>query len=469
MSEGGMRFQTGLRKRAHFLTLVPEVAAFVLLFLICLMHYNDETKPERVSIALSCYGVFLLTLIDLSILRSGIREKFSNQYRGLVFCCALYLFCDGLFWHVHGIREQRPLIILAGMGYELLQPVMTVLFWQLLRSWIREYTARERKLDRIMQGLSVLYALMIVADTLTGWMFTVDPETGLYHRGPGHWISVIYPSVMVVLVLIRILRNRESIRTKMVLMIHPLVPFICLLIQRMAGDWGPSLLPLAMCSAVIFHYTNVYVRVQQVTAQREQALAESKLRSLQAQINPHFIYNALSSVASLCDSDPTAAQEMVYQLSDYLHDNFSDLSKPNLTTFEEELNHLKHYISIEEKRFPNIRMEYDLKVTNFQLPRMTLQPLVENAVKHGICKRRKSAGTIRLTSETVGDAYEIRIEDNGVGFDTLPEGPDHIGIANVRTRLELLCQGTLTVTGKKDEGCIVKIRIPADQNRTEEA
>ena len=467
MPEGGKRFLTGFSKRIHFLSLALELAAFITLFLISLMHYNDPAKPERVNIALNCFGIFLLSLIDLSILRSGKREKFNNEYRSLVFCCAMYLFCDSFFWHVHGLRDQRPAVILTGMGYELLQPVMTVIFWKLLKSWIHEYTARERKLDRIMQTFSMLYVLIILAGTLTGWLFTVDPETGLYRRGPGHWISMIYPTVMVTLVLIRILYNRENARTKMMLLVYPLVPFLCLLIQRLAGDWGPSLLPLSMCSAVIFHYTNVYVRVQQVTAQREQALAESKLRSLQAQINPHFIYNTLGSVASLCDSDPSAAQEMVYQLSDYLHDNFSDLGKPNLTAFEEELNHLKHYISIEEKRFPNIRMEYDLKAMNFQLPRMTLQPLVENAVKHGICKRRKSAGTIRVASDFTGDAYEIRIEDNGVGFDTLPEGPDHIGIVNVRTRLELLCSGTLTVTGKKDEGCTVIIRIPADQTGAE--
>lgn len=140
---------------------------------------------------------------------------------------------------------------------------------------------------------------------------------------------------MVAQVTFRILKSREKVSTKLMLLVYPLVPYVCLLIQWWTGIAVHSMQPLAMCSALVFHYTNVYVRVEQLTARREQALMESQLRTLQAQVNPHFIYNALSSVASLCDSDPAAAQEMVYRLSDYLHDHFSGMGQPSLIPFQE--------------------------------------------------------------------------------------------------------------------------------------
>ncbi len=462
MPEGRLYSFERTTKWVRYISLAVELVFLAMLIGVSVAQFHREPVPERINITLDSFGIFLLLMIDLSIVRSGERERFNNEFRALIFTSAVFLFSDGLFLYVNGRPEWRLLTTLTALINEFCPAMMTMIFWQLLRSWIREYTEADRWVDRLMQTLTVTYALLVIFSLATGWFFRVDAETGRYVRGPGYLISILYPSFMVLLVMIRILKSRESRATKLRLLVYPLVPYAFMLGQYLIGDTGASLEPLGMCCGVIIHFTNLYVRVEQLTAKREQALMESRLRSLQAQISPHFIYNALSSVASLCDSDPGAAQEMVYQLSDYLHDNFSDLGEATMIPFQEEIRHLEHYVSIEQVRFPRIRMEYDLKAVDFELPRTTLQPLVENAIKHGICKRKGSAGTIRVSSRETEDGYEIRVEDDGVGFEKLPEGSGHIGIANVRTRLLLLCDGRLTVSGKKGRGCQAVIWIPRE-------
>ena len=106
-------------------------------------------------------------------------------------------------------------------------------------------------------------------------------------------------------------------------------------------------------------------------------------------------------------------------------------------------------------------VEYDIQADTFLLPTLTVQPLVENAVRHGISKLPDATGTVRIASSEEKDCYLIRISDDGVGFDnTAVKTGKHIGIANARTRLEILCNGTLSVAGQPGRGTVCEIKIP---------
>jgi sensor histidine kinase YesM len=120
------------------------------------------------------------------------------------------------------------------------------------------------------------------------------------------------------------------------------------------------------------------------------------------------------------------------------------------------------YLEIMKVRFPNIRLETELGSENFYLPPMTIQLLTENAILHGICKRRRSEGTVRITSAKLAHGYRVTVEDNGVGFSgELPaDGKKHIGIANVSRRLETLCGGSLVIRSLPGEGTLCIIRVP---------
>lgn len=154
---------------------------------------------------------------------------------------------------------------------------------------------------------------------------------------------------------------------------------------------------------------------------------------------------------------------MTAKFSDYLRHNLGSLNQSDPIPFEHELSHTQIYLEIEQTRFgERLSIIYDIQTTNFKLPSLTMQPIVENAVKHGATKR-KGGGTVTISTRAREDCYEVIIADDGVGFDTEKpqEHPDaHIGIENVCTRLWSIIHGTLTITSEVGISTVATIRIP---------
>ena len=138
------------------------------------------------------------------------------------------------------------------------------------------------------------------------------------------------------------------------------------------------------------------------------------------------------------------------------------LSRKEPVDFSEELKHLEIYLSLEKMRFnKKLNIVYDLQVTGFMLPALTVQPLAENAVKYGICQK-DNGGTLTISTRETADSFQV-ISDDGVGYDptaTQYDGRTHIGIDNVRGRLWAMCAGRLEIKSKKGEGTIAIISIP---------
>ena len=205
--------------------------------------------------------------------------------------------------------------------------------------------------------------------------------------------------------------------------------------------------------------------------EKKQALQQVEMKNLQtkvmlSQIQPHFVYNTLSSIAALCDIDPQKAKRIAIDFTNYLRGNLKTLSIVEPVLFELEMRHTELYLRIEKERFGDrLNYELDICANEFFIPALTVQPLVENAVKHGLCSRAEG-GNLIISSYEIDDGYEIIIEDNGVGFDTAAIDWDdgtHIGIANARERLKYFCNGTITIRSSLGNGTLAKIFIPREK------
>ena len=183
-----------------------------------------------------------------------------------------------------------------------------------------------------------------------------------------------------------------------------------------------------------------------------------------SQIKPHFLYNALGTVEELCDIDPQAAKEATAMFAKYLRGNMSAISATAAVPFSKELEHTKLYLEIEKLRFEDaLTVRYDIACTDFFVPSLTLEPIVENAVEHGIRGTADGRGTVTVTTRRSEDCYEISVTDDGPGFDpdALPDNDEtHVGLRNVRERLQSVCGGTMQVESGKGEGTTVTLRIP---------
>ena len=198
----------------------------------------------------------------------------------------------------------------------------------------------------------------------------------------------------------------------------------------------------------------------------EHAAHESEISVMLGQIRPHFLYNSLTAIQELCLIDPETASETVSEFSNYLRVNMDSLTIKKPIPFENELRHLETYLSLEKKRFgEKLNIVYDISTRDFYLPVLTLQPLVENAVRHGVTKREEGGTVIIKTEESDGDVT-ITVCDDGVGFEQGGGyGRDdraHVGIENVRNRLAVLCGGTLSIQSEPGVGTTVAITIPRE-------
>lgn len=202
-------------------------------------------------------------------------------------------------------------------------------------------------------------------------------------------------------------------------------------------------------------------------------LAEAELRSLRAQISPHFIYNALTAIASFILTDPARARELVLEFADFTRYSFR--RQGEFTTLAEELGSIHSYLELERARFGD-RLRVTLQIAPETLatviPFLSVQPLVENAVRHGL-EPGEGGGEIRIASRDDGTHTEITVEDDGVGMDpeslraTLTAVDDglHVGLRNVDTRLRQLygADGGLVVETNTGAGTLVRMRVPKSQ------
>ena len=195
----------------------------------------------------------------------------------------------------------------------------------------------------------------------------------------------------------------------------------------------------------------------------EAELKESRISIMLSQIQPHFIYNTLGTIERMCLKDPQKAFELVRNFSLYLRGNFSELDSVTPIRFEQELKHVEYYINIEKVRFPDMNIEYDVEATEFVLPALSVQPLVENAIKHGLM-RLETGGTVKIHSYETSTHFCVEVTDSGVGFDvnaTIDE-KKHVGLRNIRGRLKAMVNGALILESEPGVGTKAVIMIPKE-------
>lgn len=209
-----------------------------------------------------------------------------------------------------------------------------------------------------------------------------------------------------------------------------------------------------------------YMRQEKLLKEKEAELAASRISIMLSQIQPHFLYNSLNTIYYLCGSNPDKAQKAISDFADYLRGNLDSLKRKTPVTFETEMKHVQIYLSLEKMRFEDeLNIFYEIETKAFMLPALTVQPLVENAVKYGMSQSRK---TMNLTISTKEHEryYEVIVADNGVGYnpdEKKEDGKSHIGIENVKRRLWEMSRGTLEITGVAGEGTTAVIKLPKEE------
>ena len=293
------------------------------------------------------------------------------------------------------------------------------------------------------------------------------------------WIAVqLVANAVLIGCLIRELRDRAA-REKWLCIgaILPPVAFAADVLGTWSGIWQGGVVSQCVFSALfvvamvmvlqlIPHNINAAAKARELEHEKmalNAQLAESRISTMMSQIRPHFIYNTLGSIEQLCKFDPPKAAELVHNFAKYLRGNFRELDNPKPIPMSQEMEHVHHYVSIENVRFPDMTFTFEMNSEDFPIPALTVQPIVENAIKHGLMRLTKG-GTIRVVSYETDTEYCISVVDDGAGFDTnaLLDGRKHVGIRNIRERLKVMVNGTLEIESTVGVGTKVLIKIPKE-------
>ena len=340
----------------------------------------------------------------------------------------------------------------AIFGY-ILRPVLIILYLYIVQPKGR-YTGAW-----ILAGIN---AAVYLTATFSGICFSIDADN-VFHRGPLGYTVHIISMVLLVYTMWKTVQEYGGIRKKESAI--PIAVTVLIMVSAILDsvvdyrDYPVTFVVVVAATANIFYY--IWLHLQFVREHEEDLKTQQQIQIMMTQIQPHFLYNTIATFRAMCRKDPAKAAELAGKFAAYLRQNLDTLEAAGRIPFRKELGHTKLYTDIEMVRFDNIRVEYSITDDDFTVPPLTLQPIVENAIRHGV--RIRDKGIVSVLSRRNGDVHEIIVQDNGTGFDpaVLEEATGkHIGISNVKERVEAMCGGTLLIDSQIGEGTKVVIRLP---------
>ena len=307
--------------------------------------------------------------------------------------------------------------------------------------------------------LFIIFVILDIINIFTGIFFTA--RDGEYLRSKTMIISQGYQFIMFVIIFfVTVLNKKLNLREKIAFSIYCTLPLVAVLLQNAFKGYAIAYASIIISVEVLFFFVNVEKNIE--LQKEEEKNKEMQIKMMLSQIQPHFIYNSLSSISTLITIDPQKAQSALDGFSDYLRRNLSSLTETRLIPFENELKHIKTYLLLEKIRFNNrINVVYDIKATDFDVPPLTIQPIVENAIKHGILKKLEG-GTVTIRTYEDDFNHVIEIIDDGVGFDMNDVDftkNEHFGINNIKYRIDKSAHGTIDIESEINKGTKVTVKF----------
>lgn len=358
----------------------------------------------------------------------------------------------------YGGPTTSPVIEVVGFLGSLLISVFVIMPAVYLLHCCGESYRKSVLLRGVLVCWVVYLVLLVIAQFTTVFYYYTPDSRAVY----GSWYPLsVCPLVAIMgMSLVGVIRRRDKLSSRRCNAF--LAFFVSLTIAALVHMVAPTYLLMGLCATisalsmfvvVVSDQVQQYLRLQQEIARQRASIAVLRMR-------PHFIHNTMTSIYYLCEQNPKAAQQVTMNFNTYLRKNFDAIAKDGPIPLVEELEHAQAYLAVEQAQFASkLVVDFYTSHTGFRVPPLTLQPLVENAVKHGMTPKTVPLHILVYTRKTES-GNEIVVEDSGPGFDSSIADDPRTTLANVRQRLEMICAGTLDIAPRADGGTIVTVTIP---------
>lgn len=396
-------------------------------------------------------------VIYLSVLFDHTWYGEGKVFRVLIVVEFFLLFAAAMFW----IVKCRPVsdleLALVYYAEDILFSTMIVSFAIYQSTVYRSTRDLADKLDKAILAVYLVAVLVYFINPTTGLIFSV--VDGKHIQGPLFLLQIVPNIIMVILILVSALKFAQTGRMKVLMISCILVPFTILSVGF------PTTITASYVSILVmltFIYNGVYVDRGLKIVKAEALVVEQKATMMMSSIEPRFLDQSLESIMEM-EGTPEEAREALGLFKSYLDTNFETLSKKLPIPITSELKHVGVYTKLEKLRFKDkLDVVFDIRDRDFEVPSMTVQMLVENAVKHGITQR-KSGGKVVISTYETAESHFVVVKDDGVGFDIhAPRSTDrsHVGLENLEVRLRELVGGSFKIESTPGEGTVATVSIP---------
>ena len=417
--------------------------------------------------------LIIVLLFSGAIAGGNLREKINRRFLDMLLFNLAAGLCEAIMPFV--INSPGGEMSLPHRVLSLADFIFASLMFASFAMYFYEFLSRKVSVGKrpfvVMVCIHVLNIPITVVIVVATWFETLDRYVieYLYEIENANAVIMLVPILIVAWITlrhIRWLRVREWIS----FLLYATIPLLAGVVELINHEIWLTFLGGAV--SMFFMYVNIQIEMALTIKEQELELTRSRTAIMLSQIQPHFIINTLLNIESLCQEEGASrAEQVARDFSDYMRGNLKALTEKEPIPFTKELEHTKQYLSIAQVRFEDkLLVEYDIRATDFMLPALTVQPLVENAVWHGICNRL-DGGTVTVRAEKAPEGHRVIIADNGVGFDpevTPKDGRPHIGIENVRYRMETICGGGLAIDSTPGVGTNAILTIPGKDNDSNE-
>ena len=409
---------------------------------------------------LLCGGAFMLTLLGIfvTIVMPGIDDRTRHFFIPFFSILLLYvILCVAdmfTYYDPDMAQAQRIISYFESLLYSLIMPLLTI---YLLRNCGEKL--RESKLFRFVFVLWIMSFTMLQTTLFTNLFYYITDDNK-FVRGDLYTLMCA-PSVLTIVVTLRglILRRNKFNRRHFFSFLACLLPLTIVSVLHIYISVFP-LLGVCLTLTILLMFMINLLNLIEYYMRQQAEISRQRANIAILQMRPHFIYNTMTSIYYLCDQDPKKAKQVTLDFTTYLRKNFTAIASEDTIPFSEELEHTRAYLAVEMAQFEDIlSVDYDTPHTHFRIPPLTLQPIVENAVKYG-CDPDSEPLHIVIRTRATDLGSEITVEDNGPGYEDADDNKPHIALANIKERLEMMCGAKMSISKRERGGTVVKIIIP---------
>ena len=403
------------------------------------------------ALLISLLGIWLTAIIPLIDRWS---KRFFFAYFTALMACSLVSLVDLIIYQYIGTTWERIFGFLEVLLLSVPLPMLTAYLLHSCKKDIKKNTV-----FRVVEGCWMMFSLLLVSTFFTDHIYYITPD-GQFQRGAWFPLLIVPLSVIMILNLAYLIRRKGLLSQKYYHgFLIAIIPITAVLIVHIFVDVTALIDISTVLSAISMFGLIISEQIEQ-NFRQQQEIARQRASVNVLQMRPHFIYNTMMSIYYLIAQDTDKAQKITLDFSTYLRKNFTALATDGTVPFTEELEHTRAYLEVEQTRFEdNLFVEFDTPHTRFRLPPLTLQPIVENAIKHGL-DPELSPLHITIKTRKTENGCELTIEDTGPGFGVNDNNEPHVALANIKERLEMMCGGTLTISPRENGGTIVKVFVP---------